>query len=63
MVHLFLGGAEGFLELLLKTFILFLFVIAFGSMYGRFKTPQSIDFLLKVPTAIAVVGLILATWS
>ncbi len=63
MVHLFLGGADGFLELLGKTFILFLFVIAFGSMYGRFKTPQSIDFLLKVPTAIAVLGLILATWS
>jgi len=63
MVHLFLGGADGFVELLSKTFLLFLFVIAFGSMYGRFKTPQSIDFLLKVPTVIAVVGLILATWS
>ncbi len=63
MVHLFLGGAEGFVELLTKTFILFLFVIAFGSMFGRFKTPQSIDFLLKVPTAIAVLGLILATWN
>ena len=63
MVHLFLGGAEGFVELLGKTFVLFLFVIMFGSIYGRFKTPQSIDFLLKIPTAIAVVGLILATWS
>jgi len=63
MVHLFLGGADGFLELLGKTFVLFLFVIAFGSMYGRFKTAQSIDFLLKVPTTIAVLGLILATWS
>ncbi|MEA1891284.1 MAG: complex I subunit 1 family protein [Campylobacterota bacterium] len=63
MVHLFLGGASSFAELLIKTFILFVFVIAFGSMYGRFKTPQSIDFLLKVPTLIAVVGLILATWS
>ncbi len=63
MVNLFLGGASGFMELLLKTFLLFLFVIAFGSLYGRFKTPQSIDFLLKVPTVIAIVGLILATWS
>ena len=63
MVHLFLGGASGFIELTIKTFILFLFVIAFGSLYGRFKTPQSVDFLLKVPTAIAVAGLILATWS
>ena len=58
MVNLFLGGASGFLELLAKTFILFLFVIAFGSIYGRFKTPQSIDFLIKVPTAIALIGLI-----
>jgi len=63
MMHLFLGGAESFIELVVKTFILFLFVISFGSMYGRFKTPQSVDFLLKVPTLIAVVGLILATWS
>ena len=63
MTHLFLGGADGFLELLLKTFLLFFFIIAFGALYGRFKTPQSVDFLLKVPTAIAVVGLILATWS
>jgi len=61
MVNLFLGGADGFLELLGKTFILFLFVIAFGSIYGRFKTPQSVDFLVKVPTAISVVGLIFAT--
>ena len=63
MVHLFLGGAEGFAELTLKTFILFLFVIAFGSVYGRFKTPQGVDFLLKIPTAIAIVGLLLATWN
>ncbi len=63
MVHLFLGGASGFVELTIKTFILFFFIIAFGVIYGRFKTPQSVDFLLKVPTAISVVGLLLATWS
>jgi NADH-quinone oxidoreductase subunit H len=63
MMHLFLGGAESFTELFIKTFLLFVSVISFGSLYGRFKTPQSVDFLLKVPTLIAVVGLILATWS
>jgi len=63
MVDLFLGGASGFLELGIKTFVLFLFVIAFGSLYGRFKTPQSVDFLLKVPTTISIVGLMIATWS
>ncbi len=61
MVNLFLGGADGFFELLWKTFLLFLFVIAFGSIYGRFKTPQSVDFLVKVPTVIAIAGLIFAT--
>ena len=63
MVHLFLGGANGFIELLLKTFVLFIVVICFGAIYGRFKTPQAVDFLLKVPTGIALVGLLLATWS
>jgi len=63
MVHLFLGGADSFLELLFKTFALFVLVISFGAIYGRFKTPQSVDFLIKVPTGIAVVGLIIATWS
>ena len=63
MVHLFLGGADGFSELIIKTFLLFLFVISFGAIYGRFKTPQSVDFLIKVPTTIAIVGLLLATWS
>ncbi len=63
MVHLFLGGADGFMELLAKTFILFLSVISFGAIYGRFKTPQSVDFLLKIPTAMAILGLVLATGS
>ncbi len=62
MVNLFLGGADGFIDLLIKTFVLFFIVIAIGSIYGRFRTPQGVDFLMKIPTAIAVVGLVLATW-
>jgi len=62
MVNLFLGGADGFLELLGKTFMLFLFVIAFGSIYGRFKTHQSVDFLVKVPATISIIGLLLINW-
>jgi len=61
MINLFLGGADNFIELFFKTFILFLSVISFGSIYGRFKTTQSVDFLLKVPTTISLLGLILAT--
>lgn len=63
MVHIFLGGAETFMELLLKTFSLFLIVISIGSIYGRFKTPQSISFLLQIPTSLAILGLIIATYN
>lgn len=61
VVNLFLGGADGFVDLLIKTFILFLFVVAFGSIYGRFKTAQSVNFLVKLPTLLAVIGLLFTT--
>ncbi len=58
MVDLFLGGADHLWDLVLKTFILFVAAVFVGNIYGRFTTAQSVDFLLKVPTVIALVGLI-----
>jgi NADH-quinone oxidoreductase subunit H len=59
MVDLFLGGADSLLDLVVKTFILFLAAVFVGNVYGRFTAAQSVDFLLKVPTVIAIVGLLL----
>jgi NADH-quinone oxidoreductase subunit H len=57
MVNLFLGGASNLLELVIKTFILFIVAVFVGNVYARFTTIQSVEFLVKVPTAIALVGL------
>jgi len=58
MIDLFLGGADNIFDLILKTFILFVASVFVGNVYGRFTTAQSVDFLLKVPTIIAIVGLL-----
>jgi len=58
MVNLFLGGADTLIELVVKTFILFLMAVLVGNVYARFTTVQSVDFLIKVPSVIALVGLL-----
>jgi NADH-quinone oxidoreductase subunit H len=58
MVNLFLGGAEGLMELVAKTFALFLVAVLVGNVYARFTTIQSVEFLVRVPTGIALVGLL-----
>ena len=57
MVDLFLGGAANLAILVLKTFILFVAAVLIGNVYARFTTIQSVEFLIKVPTVIAIVGL------
>ena len=58
MVDLFLGGASNLLELVLKTFILFVMAVFVGNVYARFTTVQSVEFLIRVPSVIALIGLI-----
>ena len=57
MVNLFLGGAESLLDLVLKTFVLFIFAVFAGNVYGRLSTVQSVEFLVRVPTVIGLIGL------
>ncbi|HHD81107.1 MAG TPA: hypothetical protein ENK99_05925, partial [Campylobacterales bacterium] len=57
IVNLFLGGADNLFLLVIKTFILFMAVVLVGNVYSRFTTVQSVEFLIKVPTVIALVGL------
>ncbi len=57
MVNLFLGGADNLAELVLKTFIIFVAALLVGSVYARFTTVQSVEFLIRVPTALGLVGL------
>lgn len=57
MVNLFMGGAESLMMLVIKTFILFISAVFVGNVYARFTTIQSVEFLVRVPTIIGIVGL------
>ncbi len=58
MVNLFLGGADNLVELVAKTFVLFLAAVFVGNVYARFTTAQSVEFLIRVPSVIALMGLL-----
>ena len=62
IVDLFLGGADSLVMLVLKTFTIFVAIIFIGIVYGRYKVEQAVDFLMKLPTLIAVLGLARVVW-
>jgi NADH-quinone oxidoreductase subunit H len=62
ITDLFLGGAENLLMLVVKTFIIFITIVFIGTVYGRYKVEQAVDFLMKIPTFIALCGLIRVIW-
>ncbi len=62
IVDLFLGGADSLEMLVLKTFAIFVSIIFIGIVYGRYKVEQAVDFLMKLPTLIAVLGLARVVW-
>ncbi|MEA1919002.1 MAG: complex I subunit 1 family protein [Campylobacterota bacterium] len=59
MVNLFLGGADSLLDLIIKTFILFISALFVGSVYARLSTIQSVEFLIRIPTLIGIAGLLM----
>lgn len=61
-MNLFLGGAFTIFELIIKTFILFLFQTLIGIVFPRFKTEQAVDFMLRIPIAIGIFGIIINFW-
>ncbi len=60
--NLFLGGADNFLILLVKTFALYMFPVLVGIVNPRFRTEQAIQFFWKWPTAIGILGIIVVVW-
>ncbi len=60
--NLFLGGADNFIILLVKTFALYMFPVLVGIVNPRFRTEQAIQFFWKWPTAIGILGIIVVVW-
>jgi len=62
IVDLFLGGAGSLVMLILKTFVILISIIFIGIVYGRYKVEQAVDFLMKLPTLVAILGLARVVW-
>jgi NADH-quinone oxidoreductase subunit H len=74
-VDLFLGGAGhtelegiagtavGLLELLLKTFLLYMIPVFIGLVSPRFRTEQAIRFFWKWPTFFGIIAIVWALYK
>lgn len=61
-VDLFLGGADNFVILVIKTFAIYMFPVLTGIVNPRFRTEQSIRFFWKWPTMLGLLAIIIVVW-
>jgi len=56
--NILMGGSTNWFELILKTFILFLWPVFVGVVFPRFRTEQSVRWFLKYPAIIGILAII-----
>jgi NADH-quinone oxidoreductase subunit H len=61
-VNLFFGGATSFIELIVKTFLLYFITVFVGVSFPRFRTDQSIRFFLGVPALLGLAGILIVAF-
>ncbi|MBN2668263.1 MAG: NADH-quinone oxidoreductase subunit H [Bacteroidales bacterium] len=61
-VDLFMGGAYSIPELLIKTFALYMVPVFYGWVSPRYRTEQAIRYFWGWPTALGILGVIIAVW-
>ncbi len=57
-MNLFFGGATGWVELMIKTLLIYMVAIVVGVAFPRFRVDQGIRFFLKIPTVIGILSII-----
>jgi NADH-quinone oxidoreductase subunit H len=58
-MNLFFGGAGNLLIMVIKTFLLYFYVVFVGASFPRFRPDQSIRFFLGIPTLIGIAAVVL----
>lgn len=61
-MNLYFGGATNILEMVLKTFAIYMISVIVGVSFPRFRVEQSIRFFIFIPTIIAILSLIFAIY-
>lgn len=57
-MNLYFGGATNFVELIIKTFFIYMINVVVGVSFPRFKTEQSIRFFLKIPLLVGIAAIV-----
>ena len=58
-MNLFFGGATNWLELVVKSFLIYFWSVFVGVAFPRFRIEQSVQWFLKIPLLLGVIGLIM----
>ena len=58
-MNLFFGGASNWLELIVKSFLIYFWSVFVGMVFPRFRVDQSIPWLLKVPLVIGILAIVI----
>lgn len=61
-VNLFLGGASNLIELVIKTFLLYMIPVLYGVVNPRYRTEQSVRYFWGWPTFFGLVAIIYAMY-
>ncbi len=61
-VDIFLGGASNLIELVIKTFILYMYPVLWGAVSPRFRTEQAVKYFWGWPLFFGVLALIYASF-
>ena len=57
-LNLFFGGATGWIELMIKTLLIYMVAIAVGVAFPRFRVDQGIRFFFRIPTVVGILSII-----
>jgi NADH-quinone oxidoreductase subunit H len=57
-MNLFFGGATGWIELMIKTLLIYMVAVAVGVAFPRFRVDQGIRFFFRIPTLVGIMSII-----
>jgi NADH-quinone oxidoreductase subunit H len=60
-VDIFFGGAGNLIELVIKTFVLYMYPVLWGTVSPRFRTEQSVKFFWGWPVLFGLIALVQAS--
>lgn len=58
-MNLLFGGANNWIELIIKTFLIYFITVIIGVVFPRFRIEQSVRFFLGVPLVLGILAIIL----